>query len=456
MVVGAGPAGLAAALELTRHDFKVTVLEKEAEPGGLSATLRHRDCLFDIGGHRFFTRSEAVQEFFGAMLKGEVVTVNRVSHILYNGEFFDYPLSPWNALAGMGPVRSARALASFLYFRLKDTISPLPRNSFEEWMVAGFGRELYRRFFEEYTTKVWGIPCSALSADWASQRIKGLDLAVAIKNALGLNRNRPTTLVDSFLYPRRGIGALSEAMVREVETAGGTVHCDVDTTGLTLNGNRVEAVVDSRRRSWPGDSFVFTNPLTQTASWVDPQAGRRAVNSLRWRGLITVFVQLNVPRMTRSHWIYVHDRSIPFGRLHEPKNWSRDMAPHGTTGVVAEYFASPGDEHWRMDDQALLDLTAHTLADLRLVPPKSLISGRVDRWPHAYPTYTLDYLQHAGRLHRIVGELDNAVIAGRTGMFRYHNIDHAIETGWEAARLIAGVGGNPFAINQAEDYHEEK
>jgi len=458
IVVGAGPAGLAAALKFAGAGMEVLVLEKEERVGGLSATLAYEQYRFDIGGHRFFTKNPVVRDFFRSVVKGRVLTVDRRSHIRFAGKLFDYPLSFWNALLGMGPLKSMLAGGSFLYHRTLDQFNLLPRDNFESYMIASFGKQLYRSFFEGYTSKVWGVPCNQLSADWASQRIRGMNLMVALKNALKLQRQTPATLVSQFLYPRDGFGALCDGMALSLEQEGGSVELGAPVTAMEIEGKKIVGVAAGPNRRWEADLFVFTNPLTATAGWLDQAgAGEDGVrDGMGWRGLVTVFLALDIPQMTQDHWIYLPEASVPFGRLHEPKNWSRDMAPANRTGVVAEYFAFPHDPLWTEDDEALVKRTAAVLADLKFIPDGSCLGGRVDRWKFAYPTYSLDYRERAEKAYALVRQLTNATLAGRTGMFRYHNADHAIETGWEAADQLASGTGNPFNVNLAEEYHEDK
>jgi protoporphyrinogen oxidase len=439
---------------LARAGCKVTVIDREPRTGGLSATLSHEGCRFDVGGHRFFTKNADVADLFAAMIKGNAVRVERVSRIYFMGRFFDYPLSPVNALLGMGFRRSALAVASFLLYRTLDSAGFLKKESFEQHMIAAFGRQLYSLFFEGYTRKLWGMPCSNLSADWAGQRIRGMSLGVAIRNALKRSSDAPRSLATSFLYPRFGFGQLTEEMARTLERQGGKVVLGAAATGLLSRGAAAGAVKLANGEEIEGDLFLLTNPLTEIAEWLGGD-GAQAAPDLSWRGLVTVFVQLDVPRATKAHWIYVPDADIPFGRLHEPKNWSRDMAPATKTGLVAEYFAFPTDPVWTMPDESLIAQTADLLGDLRFIPRGSCTGGRVDRWRFAYPAYALGYREQCEAAYARVRSCANVSLAGRTGMFRYHNADHAIETGWEAADLLLSGKGDPFKVNQALDYHEE-
>jgi len=452
VVVGAGVAGLAAACRFVDSGVEPLVLEAQDRCGGLCATLPLGPFRFDAGGHRFFTRNQAVEDFFMSLLRPDVRRVPRRSSIYFNHAFFDYPLSPRNALKGMGLWPSVQAMSSFGWHRALAAAGKIPTDTFEGWMRANFGDRLYRTFFKGYTEKVWGIPCNRISAEWASQRIREFNLAVAVKAALGLVRKRPATLADAFLYPSSGFGAFADAMARRVASAGGKVLLSTPVAEVVADSDKVLAVKTPGGDSIDADCFVFTNPLPQTASWLG--AGDEA-RSLRFRGLISVFLALDMRSVSPNQWIYFPDEEIPFGRMHEPRNWSPDLAPEGKTSLVVEYFAFESDPIWGMADKALAADTAKRLAALGFIQDAAVIGSRVDRWPHAYPAYEMGYQDSVAAVFEKVGVYKNAILAGRTGMFRYHNADHAVETGWEAASALLGEGGNPFKVNIEPGYHEQ-
>lgn len=449
-------AGLSAAHRLGLAGLDVTVLEKGPQVGGLCATLQFSEFLYDIGGHRFFSKNPAIRDYFVDVVGDAVERVDRRSSIYFCGKLFDYPLTAVNAFLGMGPAESTRAVASFAAHRLKEAVSPSRKETFEDWVTAQFGRRLYETFFKGYTEKVWGIPCTEISADWAAQRIRGLSLAGALKNALGFKaKGAEATLAEEFLYPKFGFGMFPEGLARRVEEAGGTVLCNREVVAAAQDGDRLVAVTTSSGECHEGDLFVLTAPLPTMLAWLPGGAGVSAGAHLRYRALLTVGVAVARPSVSRDHWIYFPDPDVAFGRMHEPKNWSAATAPEEHTLVVLEYFAFPEDAVWKLEDSVVLQQTVDALCRLGFVSGAEVLGGRVDRWAHAYPTYDMGYETRVAAAYELVGRLSNTTLAGRTGMFRYHNADHAVETGWEAASCLLGTGGDPFRINTAREYHEE-
>ena len=456
IVVGAGVAGLSAAHRLALDGTKVLVLERAPQVGGLCATLSFGDFRYDIGGHRFFTKNGGLRDYFVQAVNDRVETVGRRSSIYFGGKLFDYPLSPVNALVGMGPVGSLRALGSFVAQRGREWVRPKRKETFEDWVTAQFGKRLYETFFKGYTEKVWGISCTEISADWAAQRIRGLNLGLAVKKALGFGvKKAEATLAEEFLYPTGGFGELPEGLARLIAAAGGEVRCSSEVVGAATEGGRMTGVTTSDGQHHAADLFVLTAPLPVMVGWLPGGPQVAAAAHLRYRGLVTVGMAVDKERISRDHWTYFPDPDIGFGRMHEPKNWSPSMAPDDKTLVVLEYFAFPEDPIWAVEDEQLVERTAETLRKLGLVDKGEVSGGRVDRWRYAYPTYDMGYETRVQQAYDLFEGLSNTVLAGRTGMFRYHNADHAIETGFEAAACLLGAGGNPFGVNTAPEYHEE-
>lgn len=463
-VIGAGPAGLSAAFVLSENDRQLVVLEMSGQVGGISRTIERDGFRFDIGGHRFFTKDDEVNEFFSRILGDEAIWVPRSSKIFYLNKYFDYPLKPANAIFGMGVGTTARCLADYGYVKVRNLFSQPEIVSLEDWVSNEFGRELFKLFFKNYTEKVWGIDCSLIDAEWAAQRIKGLSLRVAVKDALFPQKNgKVATLIDKFMYPRLGIGRISERLAEEVELHGNEVRMQSKAAAINHEDDRIISIdVESGAESYnlAVEQLVSSMPLTELVLALRPAAPAAVVaaaKSLRYRDLITVNLMIDKSQVTDQTWIYIHDPSITLGRIHEPKNWSVDMAPAGKSSIVAEYFCFAGDDVWNMDDQDLVDLTVRDL-DQRLgfLKQEEVIEGFVVRVPKAYPMYELGYEEPLNKVMDYVDSFSNLQIVGRYGTYKYNNMDHSIKTGILAARNLLGESHDIHQVNVDQEYHEEK
>ncbi|MHB1391138.1 MAG: NAD(P)/FAD-dependent oxidoreductase [Thermoleophilia bacterium] len=463
-VIGAGPAGLSAAFVLSENDRRLVVLEMSGQVGGISRTIEKDGFRFDIGGHRFFTKDDEVNEFFSRILGDEAIWVPRSSKIFYLNKYFDYPLKPANAIFGMGIGTTAKCLADYGYVKVRNLFRQPQVVSLEDWVSNEFGRELFKLFFKNYTEKVWGIDCNRIDAEWAAQRIKGLSLRVAVKDALFPQKNgKVATLIDRFMYPRLGIGRISERLADEVVAHGNEVRIQSKAAAINHEGDRVTSIdVESSAGSYnlAVEQLVSSMPLTELVLAMHPAAPAQVVeaaSALRYRDLITVNLLIDKPQVTDQTWIYIHDPSITLGRIHEPKNWSVAMAPEGKSSIVAEYFCFAGDEVWNMDDQNLVDLTVSDL-DKRLgfLKQEDVIEGFVVRVPKAYPMYELGYEKPLKIVMDYVDGFSNLQIVGRYGTYKYNNMDHSIKTGILAARNLLGESHDIHQVNADKEYHEEK
>jgi protoporphyrinogen oxidase len=462
IVMGAGPAGLAAAFELVHHGRAVHVIERAPGVGGLARTVVRDGYRFDIGGHRWFTKNDELNRLFVALLGDEVVHVDRVSRIYYAGRYVDYPLRPANVLRSVGLGFGLRALADYAWAQLHSPPSDRER-SMEEAYTAQFGRTLYERFFRDYSEKVWGAECSRLSGDWVVQRSRGLSLLDVARDALRPSRDQVESLVGRFMYPRPGYGRLSERLAEETVAGGGKLTLGAAVGAIHHRDGRVTSVVIEREGGaaevLEGDQFVSSLPMPALARLLrptPPAAVLAAADALTFRNLITVNLMLRRERVTPDTWLYVHDPAIPFGRLHEPKNWSPAMVPDAAhTSVVAEYFCSFGDATWGQSDDALCDLTVHHLSrTLGFIHPNEVVGAFAVRSPRAYPTYHLGYRAPLDALRAYAETFSNLQLIGRGGAFRYNNADHAIESGLLAARNVLGADHNLDSVNAAAEYLE--
>jgi protoporphyrinogen oxidase len=445
LVLGAGFAGLAAAHALAAAGRETLVLEAGPVVGGLSRTETFGEFRFDLGGHRFFTHDEEIAALVGALMGDELIDVPRSSKILLRGRYVDYPLRPLNALAALGPATCARVLADWAAEQLRSLAGRRPDVSLEDWVVHRFGRTLFNIYFKEYSEKVWGLPCERISVGWVAKRIEGLSLGKAMRDAFASGGRRSVaSLVDRFAYPRLGIGRIGERLAEEIAPRG-RVLCDARVTQVRHESGRVREVVAATfagERSFPAEAVVSTIPLPALARLLDPAPAPgvlRAAGELGFRDLILAAVAVDQPAVTDQSWIYLPDRSLPFGRLHEPKNWSSAMAPPERSLVVAEYFCFRGDAAWDAPDPRLADLTVGGLEQLGYLKRRRVIGTRIVRVPAAYPLFDVGYEPRAAAVRGGLAGIGNLFVAGRSGCFAYQNMDHAMRSGIDAARrLLAG------------------
>ncbi len=439
VVLGGGLTGLAAGCVLTRAGRKIKVFEKDAEVGGLSRTIVKDGFRFDLGGHRFFTRDEKLNSFVQKLMGGELIKVRRTSKIHMRGKYFDYPLRPLNAVFGLGIGTTAKILADYGREKARGLLRKTEPVSLEDWVVGNFGRTMFDIYFREYSEKVWGLDCSRISAEWVERRIQRLSLAKAVKNAVFRAGSRDVpTLVDSFTYPRLGIGRMSDRLVEEIERrnevfTGATVE-RINRSGFTVRS--VEVKIGEERNVVRGEEFVSSLPLPHVVRMLNPSPPAdvlEAAMRLRFRDLVVVAVMVDRRRVTDLTWIYIPEQRIPFGRIHEPANWSEEMAPEGKTAVVTEYFSFRGDRIWNTDDGMLIDLTAENLEALGFISKREVLGGAVVRVPGAYPLFDVGYKEACDGIYDYLGRFGNLHLAGRSGMFRYYNMDHAIESGIRTA-----------------------
>lgn len=458
VVFGAGPAGLASAYALAKAGDRPIVLERSAEVGGISRTIVWKGNRFDLGGHRFFTKFDEVQALWAEVLGDELLVRPRLSRIYYDGKFYDYPLSATNALRNLGVRESARCLASYGRARLR------PRGmeeSFEAWVSNRFGDRLFDKFFRSYTEKVWGIPTSQIGAEWASQRIKDLDLGAAVRHALGRRRAGITSLIEEFHYPRLGPGQMYERMRDLTVANGGEVRLERGVVRVEHDGGRVQAAIAAGpdgEEVVEGDAFLSSMPLTRLIHALSPAAPddvRRAADALRFRNLLVVALVVDAPDLFPDNWVYVHDSRLRLGRIQNFKNWSPAMVPDASKTVLGlEYFCDDGDDLWTMSTDALVALAAEELARTGLSRGARVLDGTAVRVPKAYPVYLRGYEAHLARIVAYVKGIENLQPIGRYGMFKYNNADHSILTALLAVENLRGAGHDLWAVNTDTAYHE--
>ncbi len=446
VVLGAGLAGLAAAHALTRAGRSAYVVESGGKAGGMCRTIEHQGHRFDLGGHRFLTDDPGIEAFIRSLLGPDCLTVPRKSRIYLKGRYFDYPLTPANALFGMGLKDTVRILAGYAAENLSGLFRRRDAVSLEDWVIGRFGRAMFDLYFREYSEKVWGIGCDRISMDWVSRRIEGLSLWKAIRNAFWKRSGRDIkTLADAFLYPSTGIGLIAERLldgIRDTNTiALNTAVCRLDHDGFEITKALVRSNLDMY--DLEGAAYVSSIPLTALVRALcpaPPEAVRQAAERLAFRDLVVAAVMLDRDRVTDLSWLYLPERHIPFGRIHEPKNWSTAMAPEGRAHIVAEYFCFRGDDVWNARDDEITARTVRHLCSMGFISGREVTGSLVVRVPKAYPLFSVGYGEHHAVIMNYLKRFRNLHVAGRGGTFRYLNMDHAIASGWEAADKVLRNG----------------
>ena len=464
VVIGAGPAGLTAAYELTHLGVPTTVFEQDTQVGGLARTIDYKNFKFDIGGHRFFTKVRLVQNLWRLMLGPDLLKRPRLSRIYYRGKFFHYPLKATNTLANLGLFTSGAVLASYLRAKAMPT---RPEVSFEDWISNRFGRRLFNIFFKSYTEKVWGIPCDQISAQWAAQRIKGLSLRTALVNMLLGERNGSSnghikTLIGEFEYPRLGPGMMWEAFQDHIEARGGKVELGAKVVGLAHGGSRVTQVIvekGGQTTVHEASHVIATMPIRELLTSFTPalpRAAQDAANRLKYRDFITVALIVKQRDVFPDNWIYIHDPSVKVGRIQNFKNWSPEMVPDASmTCLGLEYFCTEGDELWTMADDAFIDLARKEVALIGLIRPERIIDGKVVRVRKAYPVYDSGYVDALAVVRHHLRSLENLQLVGRNGTHKYNNQDHSMLTAILAVRNLFGEHHDIWGVNADDEYHEE-
>ena len=472
LVIGAGPAGLTAAYCLTKETRSVLVIEKDpVHVGGMSRTVRYKDYLFDVGGHRFFSKSQEIVDLWHEILPDDFITRPRLSRIYYDGKFYSYPLKAFEALNNLGLVESAACMLSYACAKALPIREP---RSFHQWVRNQFGERLFSIFFKTYTEKVWGMSCDEISADWAAQRIKGLDLGVAVINALkrSLKPHRPTpaaggpmvkTLIESFQYPRKGPGMMWEAAARKITARGGTLLMGRDMQRLAYDPGRKlwrvdVSTGDGQAESYTARHVISSAPVRELIEKIVPRPiSLFHARALRYRDFITVALMVNKADLFPDNWIYIHDPSVRVGRVQNFGSWSPEMVPVGMSCLGLEYFCFEGDGLWASSDADLIALAKAECAKIGLVMPEDVVDACVVRQPKAYPVYDDDYRENL-RLIRLDLEqgFPNLHLVGRNGMHKYNNQDHAMMTAMLTARnILAGTRlYDVWDVNEDAEYHE--
>jgi protoporphyrinogen oxidase len=448
VILGGGPAGLAAGWKLAEQGHKITVLEWESQIGGQSKTVRRGDWRFDLGGHRFFTKYTDVKQEVEGLIGEDKLLTSRKSVIRLNNQWIQYPLEMADLLSRMNPLVTMRAGVDYMLATARAKVRGYSDTSFEDWVVSRFGRTLYDIYFGMYTEKLWGVHPSEISADWAAQRISLINLWDVFKRLLGQGDETPRTYLTEFIYPKWGIGTIPDLMAERIKARGGQILTNSKVHKLGLVDGRVTTVhftEEGAPRSINCDAVISTIPVTDLIEALGMKSAAEDLNlvqNMRFRALRFLNLTLDFPAVSDNTWIYIPEAKYLFMRVQEPRNWSPYLAPEGKTSMILELACDRGDAMWHEDDDVLYRKCLPQVVELGLLKP-----GQTDKvldyfstyMTHAYPIYDLGYKRKIEAAMRICDPVKNLVTVGRQGLFRYNNMDHSLKM----AYLTAKYCGDP-------------
>jgi len=485
IIIGAGPAGLTAAYELLQKtDIKPIVFEMSSDIGGISKTVNYKGNRIDLGGHRFFSKSDKVMKWWfnlfplqekGAKGDNVMLTRDRLTRIFYLRKFFDYPVSlSAKTLKNLGPWRTLKIGVSYLNSRAFPIKN---EKSLEDFFINRFGRELYLTFFKDYTEKVWGIPCHKLSAEWGAQRVKGVSITEVVKHAIksALSKKNidqkkvETSLINKFYYPKFGPGQLWEYVAKLVKEKGGEVYLNKKVVGLKKTGKKIEKVIiqdtkTNQKIDYSADFVFSTMPVKDLITAMDdaPKDVKKIADGLLYRDFMTVGLllkKLKIDPKIPDTWIYMQERDVKLGRIQIFNNWSPYLVKDKSKiWLGLEYFCNEGDALWQMKDKKFASFAAKELAHVGFIDEKDVIDATVLRMPKTYPVYHGAY-DRFNIVRQYTDEIENLFLIGRNGMHRYNNQDHSMLTAMEAVENIISDRkdkDNIWSVNAEKEYHEEK
>ncbi|MCA8949723.1 MAG: FAD-dependent oxidoreductase [Planctomycetes bacterium] len=468
LILGAGPAGLACAMELSRKGRQSVIVEKDAQVGGLAKTLRIEQdgelFLTDIGPHRFFSKNKYLYDFIEDLLHEEWRLVPRQTRQFIDGKFYDYPVKASQTFRNIGLWKSLRIVFDYFWARVSYGVFGRKLATFEDYVVSNFGRTLAEFSMINYSEKIWGIPAAEIHPDWAKQRISGLNLWSVFAKAIGLGGKKgPKSLVDQFYYPQFGTGRIYEEIAKHLVAVGSELHVESEPVAVRHEGGRITAVdvrdKDGQVRTYHPDHLVESVPLTRFLELLDPPppaAVREAASGLKWRAQVYLFLTLAKDSITKDNWIYFPNKDIPFGRTSEMKNFSDDMCPPGKTSFFIEFFAFEDEPIYSMTKEQVFELAIPYFEKWGFFTRDEVTSVHLIKRPCVYPVYDLEYDQRLGVVRDWLDGIENLIYVGRPGRFRYTNQDHSLEMGILASRMI--LEGRKYDLDTigAENEYFEK
>ncbi len=457
VIIGAGPAGLTCALKLAEGGVAVDVYESEPQIGGMTKSFDLWGQKVDLGPHRFFSMDEKINSFWLSQVGDEYVMVDRLTRIYYDQKFFFYPVKAINALTNLGFFEACTCILSYLkaQFHKKGE-----EKSFEEWVSNKFGYKLYSIFFKTYSERLWGIPCTELDADFARQRIKGLDMIEVIKGALIPHKEtKHKTLVEQFAYPKMGGGIPYENMAVKLERLGSRIYTNTSVKGIFVEEGVAKGILleDGSVRNY--DYVVSSAPFTEMICTIEkfPEKVYKAARELIYRNTTLVYLQIGRSDLFQDNWIYVHDKSVGFGRITNFRNWSSAILRGKKETILAlEYWSYDNDRLWKLGDREMIQLAKEEIVKTGLVMEKDILDGYVVRLHRSYPVYNTGYQDRMKILQEAADSIKNLAFIGRNGSFKYNNQDHSILMGLLAAEnIVSGTRkNNLWAVNTDYDYQE--
>ena len=463
IIIGGGPAGLTAAYQLSKQDIPAIVLEKENKVGGISKTVKYKGFLFDLGGHRFFTKVKSVQKIWDEVLSDDFLLRPRLSRIYFNKKFFSYPMKLSKEIFGIGLLNTFLIPISYC----KSKVFPYKEEAnFEQWVSNRFGKKLYEIFFKTYTEKVWGMKCNEISSDWAAQRIKGLSLTSLFNSLFRKKENGKVikTLIEKFHYPRKGPGMMWEKMADMIMQQGNKVEINSNIEKIIWNKKEgveaVEIYTEDSYKTVKGSDFISSMPIRELIKKLSPSPPPKVIEAakkLRYRDFIIVSLILKKSEVFPDNWIYIHDPTVKLGRIQNFKNWSPEMVEkEELTCLGLEYFCFENDGLWNLSDEDLIKLGKKELGKIGLAKEIEITDGKVVRVPKAYPIYDDEYKEAVKTISDFINQLKNLQLVGRNGMHKYNNQDHSMLTSMLAVENILGANHDLWKINADEDYQEEE